>query len=79
MQIEEKIKILAEQRALGIRRLLRLGNSYAITLPKIWVELHCIEIDGVYYVKIEVQEGELFFSTISPEDIEGIVVKEKKR
>lgn len=79
MNIAQKIKLLADQKALGIHKLHKLGNSYAITVPKMWVELHYIEINGEYYVRLEADEGRLHFSSIDLGYIESVVIKEKRK
>jgi hypothetical protein len=73
----EKIKILADTHAFGIRKLIPLGGSYGLVIPKMWVTANCVEIDGEYYLKLNVVNNELRFSSISPDDIEGIEIKEK--
>jgi hypothetical protein len=56
MKVEDKIRVLAEQKAFGIRRLIKVGSSFAITVPKIWVNLHCLEVDDKYYLRLEAQD-----------------------
>lgn len=78
MQVKDKIRILAEQKIFGMRKLVKFGNSYGINLPRTWVNMNCIEIDGNYYLKLEVENNKLIFSPIDPSDIEGVVVKKKE-
>jgi antitoxin component of MazEF toxin-antitoxin module len=77
MELAEKIKILGEQHAFGVNKLTKIGNSYAIILPKVWVQMHCVDIDGGYYLRLEVEDNQLIFSPIELEDVEAIVIKEK--
>lgn len=77
MDTAEKIRALAKIRAFGVKKLIKFGDSYAITLPKSWVELNGIEIDGDYYVSLNVENTKLIFSLIDAEAIEEIAVKEK--
>jgi len=38
------------------KKLVRVGGSLAILIPKIWVRIHAFEVDGHYWVRIK-QEG----------------------
>lgn len=78
MELEQKLKLLAEQNIFGINKLIKLGGSYALILPRTWVDIHCISIDDAFYVKLQVIDGKLVFSSIAPRDIADIVIKEKK-
>ena len=75
MEIDEKIKKLGRSHSFGIRKLIIVGNSYAITLPKFWVDMYCTRIDGEYYLKLKVIGGDLLFGAIKPEDVEHIRMK----
>ena len=77
MKTEEKIKALAKIRAFGVKKLVRLGDSYALVLPKSWVELNGIEIDGNFFVSLNVEGIKLVFSLIDLEGLEEVKVKEK--
>lgn len=78
MELKEKIRLLSEQHAFDIRKLTRIGDSLGLLVPRTWVDLHCIEIDGEYYFRLKVAEGKLIFSAIDPDDIEAVTIKEKK-
>lgn len=78
MELEQKIKLLAETKAFGITKLIRIGGSYGITLPKIWVDFNAVEVEGDYYCRIEVENNALIFRPITQDDLEGIVIKEKR-
>lgn len=77
MEDDIKVKLLAEQKALGIRKLLRIGDSYALTLPKFWVRWHCFETDGEYYVQLTVEGSMLRFSPIDEDTLKKVMVREK--
>ena len=79
MELEQQIKLLAESKVFGITKLIRIGGSYGVTLPKIWVDFNTVEVDDDYYCRLEVEGNALIFSPISPQDIEGIIIKEKKQ
>jgi antitoxin component of MazEF toxin-antitoxin module len=78
VELEQKIKLLAETKAFGITKLIRIGGSYGITLPKIWVDFNAVEVEGDYYCRIEVENNALIFRPITQDDLEGIVIKEKR-
>jgi len=78
MELEQKIKILAESRMFGISKLVHLGGSYALILPKRWVEVNMTDIDGDYYCGVEVVDDTLVFRPIDPNDLEAVTIKEKK-
>jgi hypothetical protein len=77
MELEEKIRILAERKAFGIRKLLSIGNSYAIVIPKFWVEYNCLEIDGDYFMQLDVEGESIRFSPINVDSLKAVKVKEK--
>ena len=79
MELKQKIKLLGEQKIFGVNKLIRIGGSYGVTLPKIWVDFHCTEIDGEYYCRLEVNEDTLIFSPINIGDIEAVRIKEKQK
>ncbi|HEY41518.1 MAG TPA: hypothetical protein G4O18_06625 [Dehalococcoidia bacterium] len=79
MKIEDKLKVLAERPEIfGITKLIKIGGSYAIIVPKLWLEFNGVEVDGEYYCRLEVANSQLVFSPIAPEDIESVVIREKK-
>jgi hypothetical protein len=78
MELEEKIKILAESRVFGISKLIHIGGSYGLTLPKRWVEVNMTEIDGDYYCEVEVVGNTIVFRPIDPSEIESVTIKEKE-
>ena len=75
---DSKIKLLAEEKAFGIRKLTKVGDSFALILPKFWVQWYCTEIDGNYYLKLQVIDNELVFSPITSDDVKDIRIKEKQ-
>lgn len=78
MELEEKIKYLSKEKLLGIRKLTPIGGSYSFTIPRLWVTMHCTEIEGDYYVKLRVIEDELIFSPIDPSEVENITIRRKE-
>jgi hypothetical protein len=74
-QESDKIKLLAEKKAFGIRKVLPLGHSYAIVLPKFWVELFCTEIDNKYYMEIDVQDDVVRIHPVDTEALKNIHIK----
>jgi len=80
MELEQKIKIMAESKMFGITKLIRFGSSYGIVVPRLWLEMHATAIDGDYYVSLDVSDenATLAFRPINPEDIEAVSIKEKK-
>ena len=43
---KDKIKTLASQNVLGIKKFVRIGDSFGIIIPRLWLEMNAIEIDG---------------------------------
>lgn len=78
MELKEKIKILSQQRAFGINKLTKVGDSYFLRIPRNWIHMHCAEIDGDYYFRLEVDGGTLKFSSIELDDVEAVTIKEKQ-
>ena len=72
------IRILAETKTFGITKLIRIGGSYGVILPKMWLEFNGTEIDGDYYCRLDVEDNALIFRPITPDDLEGVVIKEKQ-
>ena len=77
MELREKIQFLAKEKIFDIKKLVNFGDSYAVILPKNWVELHGVGIDGNYYVTLKVENSNLIFSPIDETDIKAVTVKEK--
>lgn len=75
MEIETKIKVLAESKLFGMHRLCRIGGSYSLILPKHWVEIFMHRIDDDYYCHIDVVNDTVVLRPASPKDVEGITVK----
>lgn len=41
----------------GKKKLQTLGGSYAVIIPKGWVDIFCKPINGVYWVTVDVETG----------------------
>lgn len=54
---------------LGATRLQRLGDSYALIIPKLWIDANAVKIDNSFYVKTDVDLDQI---TIEPLDREEI-------
>ena len=78
MNTKEKIKLLSQKHTFGIRKLIELGDSYALTIPKLWVLMNCTELDDSYYLQLNIEDNKLIFMSIDEKEIESISVKEKK-
>ena len=78
-EIEKRqlIKELAKQQAFGVKKLVSLGGSYAVIIPMTWIKWHCVEIDGDYYFKLDVDNDTLILKGIADEDLEGVTLKRK--
>lgn len=79
MNVEKKIQILAESNLSAITKLIRIGGSYGVTLPKIWVDLNMIEIEGEYYCGMEIAGNNIVFRPIEPNDYEAVTIREKEK
>jgi len=71
------IRELAKQQALGVKKLMAIGSSYAIVIPMTWVKFHCTEIEGDYYFKLLVDGGSLVLKAITDEDVADVTMKRK--
>ena len=78
MELEEKLKKLAEHHIFGIRKLTRIGTSYGMIIPRPWILVNCVEVKGHYYFKLEVEGDKLIFTPLTLEDIDSINFKEKE-
>jgi len=56
------------------RKIIKVGDSYAITLPRMLVEseIHFTRVGDNYYCILEVQEDQIIIRPIAAEDIERI-------
>ena len=72
-----KLEVL--QGSLGIKKVLRIGNSYAVVLPKEWVEFFCLRANNNYWAIIEPGDNNsVVLRPLVEQDIEGIEVSAKK-
>lgn len=77
LEIEQKVKVLS-QLGFGIRKVSRLGNSYAIIVPKEWVEYFCLRTDDAYWVQMSIDEDNtLRISPLTEADLKAIRVRKK--
>lgn len=77
MENTEKIKLLAKDSLFGVKKLQRIGGSFAVLLPREWVEWSCVEIDGDYYCKMDIADRSLLLSMIAETDLENLDIKGK--
>ena len=73
-----KIKVAADQNILGVTKLIKMGGSFGVTIPRVWVDFHCIDVDDEYYLIMEVEGNRLIFSPINLEDIKDIRIRVKE-
>lgn len=78
MELKKKIEWMSRHHIFGVKKLTKVGDAFYLNIPKAWILVNCIEIDGAYYFKLEVEGNQLIFSPISLEDLEGRIVKETK-
>lgn len=78
MESVEKIKLLAKEKAFGIRRATRIGDSYGVLVPKFWLEMHSVLLDGDYYFQMQVEDGKLIISPLNLKDVENIAMEGEK-
>lgn len=78
VSLRDKIKLMSEQNIFGVTKLHKVGGSYVLPIPKIWVDLHCTSVDGDYYLKLEVEGGKLVLSPLELEDIDTLRVRRKE-
>ena len=52
----EKLEILEDLGVSRLKRLRKVGSSYAFFVPKGWVDCFCLKVDGTYRLYLEVQE-----------------------
>jgi len=78
METDQKIKILAETKTLGITKLIHFGGSYGVTLPKLWVDFNAVMVEGDYYCRLQVVDNTLIFSPITSTDLEAVTIREKE-
>jgi hypothetical protein len=71
--------------AFGLQKLIRMGGSYVLIIPKRWVELYAYEIEEedkpTYWMQIMVEEdGNIHISPIDVKDLRATLklIKEKK-
>lgn len=78
----EQLKALESLGICGLYELKKVGGSYALFLPKTWVDLFCLEVDGTYWVQIAVgNDGTITFERPDmkklEEDFKYVKVKEQ--
>ena len=82
----KQLRILESLGTQGLRELKKIGGSYALFIPKPWVDFNTLEIldeDGnpTYWVKVMVEDDNtITFSPLDIEDLEDELqyVEEKK-
>lgn len=79
MEIETKIKLLSQMDAFGIKKLVKVGDSFALIVPKPWVVMFCTEIENNYYFQLQVENNQLIFSPINTEEVDTINVKRRRK
>ena len=77
MDLHKKIEILSKQQAFGMRKLTKVGNSFALLVPKSWLDFNCTEIDGEYYFTLQVEGNQLIFSPVDLEVVDAVTIREK--
>jgi len=77
MEIAEKIKILAKMKVYGIRKLVRVGDSYAMIVPIQWLSVNAIQVGNDYYVAMRLENNDIIFSPVDKEFLEEIIIRRK--
>lgn len=77
MEVEEKIKTLARMGVFGIKKLIKVGDSYAIIIPLPWLNMNATKINDDYYMTIRVENNSLICSPVDENDIGKLTFKEK--
>jgi hypothetical protein len=65
----------------SLKKVLKTGGSYALLLPRDWVDIYCDEIDGDYWVEAGFNGKEITLTAISQKDFERLssMIQEAKR
>lgn len=79
MELEKRIKMMAESKMYAVTKLIRIGGSYGVIVPKLWLDCNTTEIEGDYYCGIEVVGNTLVIRPIQPGDLEGVTIIEKEK
>ena len=67
----KQLRILEDLGIIGLRELKKVGGSYALFLPKSWVDTFCLEINGTYWFRLNVNsDGSITFSQFTQEELE---------
>lgn len=67
----EQLRILETLGLAGLYELKKVGGSYALFLPKVWVDLFCLEVDGSYWVQLTIgNDGTITFERPNMEKLE---------
>ena len=74
--IAQQLEILRD--ILSIRKLLKVGGSYTVVLPKEWVECFCLHTGNDYWVSIRLEGNNIILTPLKEEDLEGLRIETKK-
>lgn len=60
--------------SLDAKKLFAIGGCLAVVLPRVWAEVYATQIDGAYYVKLDVRDnGTLELSPIDENEFAEIM------
>lgn len=52
--------VVADGKTIKLKRLQPVGNSFALFLPKLWIEFMCkADKDGRYWVEVEIEANKI--------------------
>lgn len=75
--IEEKLKVLQSMGVLGIRKLIPVGGSYAVIIPKEWIDYYTLQTNSGYWVKLlPTEEGNILLASVTEDEVKSLYVAE---
>lgn len=72
-EVDNHKKRQAIMKMLGCRKLHRLGDSYAIILPKLWIDANAVKMGESYYVKMSTEMEEIIVQPIDQGEINQLL------
>lgn len=76
--LEKRLKIMQGLGIFGIRRLVKVGSSEALVLPRAWINVCALKVGKGNWVKLsQTLEGNIQVSSLTEEELEGIELEKE--
>lgn len=78
METIKPITVIKE--AFGIKRIIKIGGSYAVLLPSDWVDIYTDEVQGSHWVELAYNGKDITITALTEGDFQHLssLIKEAK-